>query len=145
MVFEEKSCSQKSSSPKSLEIETKAQKKKAKKEEKKNKKLLFMTFYLSIFSAANNLVAFSAQFVIFVFALSPSIEAWLVFIYPFSFTLKNFMNILFFFRYNHQFRNSQLFLNKPTLENGPSTNRIQVKKMLSLYSCLFNLKESLII
>ena len=52
--------------------------KRKRKDEKINRQLLFMTFYLSIFSILNHIVQISSQFV-FVFNLSPSIGAWFMF------------------------------------------------------------------
>ena len=56
-----------------------------------------MTFYLSIFSVLNHLTEFSAQFIIFILAMSPSVSAWFVSVYIFNFALKNLMNIFFLY------------------------------------------------
>ena len=79
-----------------------------KKNEKINKNLLFMTFYLSIFSVVNHSIQFSSQFVIFIFALQPSVSAWFIFTYTLNFVLKNLMNIFFFYNYSNQFKNDLL-------------------------------------
>jgi len=92
----------------SLENETEAHKKKRTQDEKANKRLFLMTFYLSIFSVLNHLMQFSAQFIVFILAMSPSVTAWFVFIYIFNFAFKNFMNIFFFYNYNKKFKNALL-------------------------------------
>jgi len=94
----------------SLENETEAHKKKRTQDEKDNKRLFLMTFYLSIFSVLNHLMQFSAQFIVFILAMSPSVTAWFVFIYIFNFAFKNFMNIFFFYNYNKKFKNALLCL-----------------------------------
>ncbi len=91
-----------------IENETKAQKKKRIQDEKTNKKLFFMTFYLSIFSVLNHLMVFTSQFIIFILTMSPSVTAWIVFIYIFNFAFKNLMNIFFFYNFNKKFKNSLL-------------------------------------
>ncbi len=65
---------------KKREDESKAHAKKTKKEEILNKKLLFMTFYFSVFSVIYHIIQFSAQFVITIFkdVSSNWISAWFV-------------------------------------------------------------------
>ena len=64
--------------------------KRKRKDEKINRQLLFMTFYLSIFSILNHIVQISSQFVLFVFNLSPSVGAWFIFLFAFSKSLDDF-------------------------------------------------------
>jgi len=84
--------------------ESELERRKRLKIEKMNRQLLFMTFYLGIFSALNHVVQFSSQFVLFIFNLSPSVGAWFIFIFAFAVTLKNFSNIFFYYHFNKQFR-----------------------------------------
>jgi len=84
--------------------ESELERRKRLKIEKMNRQLLFMTFYLGIFSALNHVVQFSSQFVLFIFNLSPSVGAWFVFIFAFAATFKNFSNIFFYYHFNKQFR-----------------------------------------
>jgi len=57
-------------------------------------RLFFMTFYLSIFSVLNHLIQFSAQFIIFILAMSPLVSAWFVSIYIFNFALIEYILFL---------------------------------------------------
>jgi hypothetical protein len=84
--------------------ESELERRKRLKIEKMNRQLLFMTFYLGIFSALNHVVQFSSQFVLFIFNLSPSVGAWFIFIFAFAVSLKNFSNIFFYYHFNKQFR-----------------------------------------
>jgi len=101
-----------------IENETEIQKKKRKQDEKETKKLFLLTFYLSIFSVLNHLMAFSAQFVVFIAVLSPTVNAWFILIYTFAFAFKNLINIFFFSKYNRRFRNSLLVCFKTWLDNN---------------------------
>jgi len=49
-----------------------------------------------------------SQFIIFILTMSPSVTAWIVFIYIFNFAFKNLMNIFFFYNFNKKFKNSLL-------------------------------------
>lgn len=102
--------------------ETAEQKKKRKKDEKANAKLLFMTFYLSVFSAVNHMIEFSAQFCLIILELNPSNLAWFTFIYMFNFALKNFMNLYFFINFNSQFRHAFIFWRKTPASGNIGTN-----------------------
>ena len=79
------------------ENETEAQKNKRKHEEKRNKRLLYMTFDLSIFSAVNHALKFAAQFTVFILTLNRNIGAQMIFTHLFDFSLQNVANIFFFY------------------------------------------------
>jgi len=97
-----------------------------KKNDKINKKLLYMTFYMSIFSVIIHLIAFSAQFIIFCFDVTDQLAAWFIFIGLFIIAIKNFLNIFFFYNYNTQYRNSLIFCGRQMIqEYGLSINRVQ--------------------
>jgi hypothetical protein len=111
---------------KKREDETKAHAKKTKKEEILNKKLLFMTFYFSVFSVIYHIIQFSAQFVITIFkdVSSNWISAWFVWINMFIIAFKNISNIFFYYHYSIKFRNSLLFFRKRPV-NRNKRNKVQ--------------------
>lgn len=79
--------------------------------------------------STNHLVQFSAQFVIFILDLNAQTKGWLVFICMTNFALKNLLNIMFFFKYNNQFRNTLLLCGRvpPVIENERQTNSLRVR------------------
>ena len=97
-----------------------------KKDDKINKKLLYMTFYMSVFSVTIHLIAFSAQFIIFCFDLTDQLVAWFIFIGLCTIAFKNFLNIFFFYNYNTHFKNVFIACGRELIqENGSSINRVQ--------------------
>ena len=106
--------------------ESKVEKRKREKDEKINRQLLFMTFYLSIFSILNHIIQITSQIVLFVLNLSPTVGAWFIFLFAFVVAFKNFSNIFFFYHFNSQFRNSFSMIKSESVQGKTSShvNRI---------------------
>ena len=84
--------------------------KKKKKMEKLDKNLLWMTFYLTLFSFIILVIQFIAQLIIFIFInfFDRPTSGWLIFLFIFIMAVKQFSNIFFYFHFNRNFRKTIL-------------------------------------
>lgn len=91
-------------------ILTESQLKKQKWKEKTERRLLFMTFYLTLFSFVILLVQFVAQLVIFLLLhnFSNEMGGWFIFLFAFVIALKQLSNIFFYYHFNENFKKSIL-------------------------------------
>lgn len=99
-----------SSLPPQMRPVTAAEKKRKEKLEKTDMKLLFMTFYLAIFSILIHFIQFSSQILmVFFSSTNRTIVGWSVFLYSFITAFKHFSCIFFYYYFNRNFRRSFYF------------------------------------
>ena len=82
-----------------------------KKIEKLDKSLLWMTFYLTLFSSFILMIQFISQLIIFIFTnlYDRSTSGWFIFLFLFIMAVKQFSNIFFYFYFNRNFKKTITF------------------------------------